>query len=641
MKLARRIATCLAAFTAALICLTPVHAAYKGPGLVKAALITQTHEVVGIANVWNTKDEFRIRLIPNDSWELRSVKIYVGHKPVPATRRGNLIPGRFTYKDSYTNINDEYWLKLNLTEDLGFSWGEPYADMRLQNVAVHLSAVKLDAEGNPGESLAAWAYTGEGVATRTGEIDEESLTDFEGVGAGWWFQYQLAHPKTGHFVDSPVQGLNVSSPTFDGLTYEGGAFNYFPGETVTFSVGDYLLGSTVAAHKVSPLDLFEMADTDNVEVINMARVLQSLDVEGDPKDGILITNDVVASLDAAMKGVSLDQFDFSDSDQIDQLIIDTAYQGDFYGLDLTVVSAEDAKKNLDDALNAAMFRKNVSKSPSLASSKSKLNVMGVWFPALRANASLIYGGSYPENPEDYTDPTTEIIEYFDEDGNFIRSTDRAKPLVIVYTDEIEGSDGAHDVWAAISRDDGNTWKRKNISRMADRSSFTLANGEEFFGHCKKPVFQVKGNKIMIAWTSKFARGGKPRYAIQVCPDTNNDGIPDPCDVCNGNDENKTCGPDYTYDDPYYVDEIWGVSGPQRSVDYAEQGYPEVGEVPYSAVWVARGIISTQADVNAGRGRFVGDIVWFKPERLTSGRRDANQVFMGGADGAGFAISWQE
>jgi hypothetical protein len=40
-------------------------------------------------------------------------------------------------------------------------------------------------------------------------------------------------------------------------------------------------------------------------------------------------------------------------------------------------------------------------------------------------------------------------------------------------------------------------------------------------------------------------------------------------------------------------------------------------------------------------KLVGEIVWFKPERLTSGRRDANQVFMGGADGAGFAIAWQE
>ncbi|MDX2479888.1 MAG: hypothetical protein QNK24_06080, partial [Desulfuromusa sp.] len=64
-------------------------------------------------------------------------------------------------------------------------------------------------------------------------------------------------------------------------------------------------------------------------------------------------------------------------------------------------------------------------------------------------------------------------------------------------------------------------------------------------------------------------------------------------------------------------------------------------MPYSAVWVARGIIATSADVTKGVGRYVGDIVWFKPERLTSARRDANQIFMGAADGAGFGISWQE
>jgi len=53
------------------------------------------------------------------------------------------------------------------------------------------------------------------------------------------------------------------------------------------------------------------------------------------------------------------------------------------------------------------------------------------------------------------------------------------------------------------------------------------------------------------------------------------------------------------------------------------------------------VIATQADLDAGLGGFVGDIVWFKPERLTSGRRDALQIFMGGASGAGFALVWQE
>jgi hypothetical protein len=38
---------------------------------------------------------------------------------------------------------------------------------------------------------------------------------------------------------------------------------------------------------------------------------------------------------------------------------------------------------------------------------------------------------------------------------------------------------------------------------------------------------------------------------------------------------------------------------------------------------------------------LGDIVWFKPERLTSGRRDVYIPMAGSARGAGFAIAWQE
>ena len=38
---------------------------------------------------------------------------------------------------------------------------------------------------------------------------------------------------------------------------------------------------------------------------------------------------------------------------------------------------------------------------------------------------------------------------------------------------------------------------------------------------------------------------------------------------------------------------------------------------------------------------LGDIVWFKPERLTSGRRDVYIPMVGSARGAGFAIAWQE
>jgi hypothetical protein len=36
--------------------------------------------------------------------------------------------------------------------------------------------------------------------------------------------------------------------------------------------------------------------------------------------------------------------------------------------------------------------------------------------------------------------------------------------------------GEHDAYAALSLDDGATWKRTNLSESAHLSSFTLANG---------------------------------------------------------------------------------------------------------------------------------------------------------------------
>ena len=93
-------------------------------------------------------------------------------------------------------------------------------------------------------------------------------------------------------------------------------------------------------------------------------------------------------------------------------------------------------------------------------------------------------------------------------------------------------------------------------------------------------------------------------------------------------------------DLYLVD-LMGVAGSQGSVDYREQEefpgeYDDVGEVPYNCVWTARGILREDPD-NLG----TTEVVWFTPERLTSGRRDANRIEVGCLAGAGCAISWQE
>ena len=609
----------------------------RGPGLFETPLYTDQDQTldVGVVKVWNSREKVQVQVESSGEWLIRAVHIYVGTDPVP-TKNDNPIPGLFPYKKQYPNPVSKHTTVVNFEEDLDFHWGEPWENQRTQNIAVHVCLVELQGQRNIIAEVDAWAF---------------GPFEFEG-GTKWscWFNYEMAHPKRGHFIDSPVGGLSCQTPTYSGVTDESGGFDYFPGERVDLAIGSVHLGNPLADHKISPLDIFEAADTDDPRVINMARLLQSLDADANPKEGINITEDVVECLDLTVQGLGLTSLDFSDSAQIEAVIDGTILCALPNYPTMVAVSAEDAKANLDKALSSSMFRKNVSRTPEMGSAKAKLNIMGVWMPALRAN----------DDPASFPDDSGEMVngipyyEHFDPvdngDGTFtyvkpelIRVADEAKPIVAIYCDEV--ATGAHDVFASISRDDGNTWKRRNISRMADKSSFTLANGQEYYGHCKKPVFQVKGNKILVAWTTKFAKGGKPRYSITMCddPDTPEEETPETgCQsVCRGYEENEICEPDYPYDDAYYADDIWGVSGPQRSVDYTDQGYPEVGEVPYSAVWVARAVIATQADFDNGLGTFVGDIVWFKPERLTSGRRDANQNFLAGADGAGFAVTWQE
>ena len=555
----------------------------QGPGRFDTVLYAGQHIDAGTVSVWNSKYNLQIQTVTSGDWLIKEVQVFAGTDPV-TTKKGNPVPGKFPYKKEFENPNRIGMVVVDFEEDMGFNWGVPWQLDRIPNIAVHVDLVQLDAEGEVSAEEGAWAF---------------GPNEFEGDEWGWWFSYQMAHPKRGHFIDSPVAGLSFTTPTHTGKTDDSGGFDYFPGERVELSVGSVYLGSPLAGHKISPLDIYENADTDDPRVINMARLLQSLDAEASPQDGILITDEVVACLDQAVLDLGLTGVDFADDGQTESVIQGTINQcaGIVY---LASVSAEDAKANLDRGLDSTMFRKNISRSPKLTSSKSKLNIMGVWFPALRAN----------------NEPT--VIEYFDETGALVRTAEEAKPVVVAYTDGVEAT-GYEDIFAAISRDDGNTFKRMNLSRAADRSSFTLANGEAYYGQAKKPVFHVKGNNILVAWTSKFCNGGKPAYAIDL------EG-------------------EYIYDDPFYTEDIWGVGGPQRSVDYTEQGFPEVGEVPYSCVWVARGTVVSQGMINSGgfwADKVVGDIVWFKPERLTSGRRDANQVFMGASDGAGFAIAWQE
>lgn len=111
--------------------------------------------------------------------------------------------------------------------------------------------------------------------------------------------------QTGQFVDSAVSGLFYQTETHEGFTDHNGYFQFEPNETVTFSIGNITLGSALAASIVTPLDI---AGSDNINdtATNILRLLQTLDYDGDPSNGISITtNTHVAASQLADNAVSV------------------------------------------------------------------------------------------------------------------------------------------------------------------------------------------------------------------------------------------------------------------------------------------------------------------------------------------------
>jgi len=124
---------------------------------------------------------------------------------------------------------------------------------------------------------------------------------------------------TGTFVDSPVSGLAYTTETQSGLTNELGEFRYNEGETVTFSIGNTVLGLAPGDDVITPFDLTGIKALDaEIEIINslrsstansydrainIAALLQTLDKDGNPDNGIDL-----AEADSTLSDLSIPLF---------------------------------------------------------------------------------------------------------------------------------------------------------------------------------------------------------------------------------------------------------------------------------------------------------------------------------------------
>jgi rubredoxin len=282
----------------------------------------------------------------------------------------------------------------------------------------------------------------------------------------------------------------------------------------------------------------------------------------------------------------------------------------------------------DESALSEMFRKKISKTPERYSGEALMKLMEVYVPARSTK-----GESY------IRDKAGELVvccadgvvseECADCSATVEQDFAKVKPLIVSYIEEEEdvsfnnvpdyGPEGnryARDVHTAVSLDDGLTWKRTNLSRTAVKSSFTLENLVEYPGDSESQDLAVAGHYALVTWVDKFCNSNNP-WDIEDAED------------------------------------IYQVKGDQRSKDYLdvkgdEDPRPDLGERPYSCVLASRGVLQLDPE-----SPDYGTIVWYKPQQLSTGRRDAIHNFTAAieplyddsaspvAGTGGFAVTWQE
>jgi hypothetical protein len=173
----------------------------------------------------------------------------------------------------------------------------------------------------------------------------------------------------GYYYDSLVSGLAYESRSDGAVTHSGvtgedddpGSFNYAEGDTVSFSLGDISLGQTVAKVRVTPFDLAGIVEeaiggceVDGVlpedtnafrRVVNLAILLQTLDADGNPANGIEIRSEVAALFEGANVEIDQPSTAFQGDTELRALLDDANERGLFSG-DRTLVQREDALRAL-------------------------------------------------------------------------------------------------------------------------------------------------------------------------------------------------------------------------------------------------------------------------------------------------------
>jgi len=116
-----------------------------------------------------------------------------------------------------------------------------------------------------------------------------------GCGGGGSSSPAAAAVETGtaYYLDSAVSGINYKCGSHEGITDQDGKFTFEKGQSCTFYLGDI---------KLREMDKALLGDGKKIveEDTKVAVLLQSLDADGNPDNGITIKKEVVEAMADAL-----------------------------------------------------------------------------------------------------------------------------------------------------------------------------------------------------------------------------------------------------------------------------------------------------------------------------------------------------
>jgi hypothetical protein len=148
----------------------------------------------------------------------------------------------------------------------------------------------------------------------------------------------------GVFIDSPTENLFYKTLTQSGYTNSLGEFYYLSDEIVEFYIGELSLGSSHGNKVITPFDfLTNNSDPDYAQ--NILRLLQTLDEDGVPDNGIQLSDETIQKTNIYKDDIdfNLPSTEFESQEGVTNLMVETS--------NTTLVSTSDAFTHFWGSIN--------------------------------------------------------------------------------------------------------------------------------------------------------------------------------------------------------------------------------------------------------------------------------------------------